>query len=104
MTTWCALGLKPPALERFRIALRFTRHGFFCFDRMTEFDAAADSNHKINKSLSMSLHAGDLCLRLAKIAAVDYTVWGGWRQNLSSQRYGLVQVQIHRVGWRQTQI
>ena len=52
----------------------------------------------------MALHAGDLCLRLAKIAAVDYTVWGGWRQNLSSQRYGLVQVQIHRVGWRQIQI
>ena len=71
---------------------------------MTEFDAAADSNHKKNKSLSMSLHAGDLCLRLAKIAAVDYTVWGGWRQNLSGQRYGLVQDQIHRVGWRQTQI
>ena len=32
----------------------------------------------------MSLHSGDLCLRLAKIAAVDYTVWGGWRQNEQS--------------------
>ena len=77
MTTWGALGLKPPALERFTIALRFTKHGFFCFDRMTEFDAAADTNHKINKSLSLSLDAGDLCLRLAKIAAVDYTVGAG---------------------------